>query len=728
MNETKYPASFRSKQHLIVSYDVFVNEQKHRLKMLYPFLSSDQIHGKLRSMWKNMNSKDRENYCKVASTPDKSLKGSRKQPLTFRSEKPQPDIIGCKAKRLRCHVESSVNQQDDTPFSKMEQCKIAAQCESYTNDFIPSNSFHKSSTDVKVSPRTVDVFCREESDNCTPAKQKYTKNYIKARHRPDCDLRLVPDVIDNTPSTKSGILKNKTQNAEALDNTQKRLSVSFSGNDLDEDLAIQPKVSSDGETYLDSDDDHDAVLLTKQNEEDEEEKDCENGTSSPPETKCSNVTPEKRTKRRSNHTQKKRKGSQSTCEEEKRECDIYNFEDIDKYEMFIETADMKKNYSKPEKILKRSSFEKDIQNMSKKIKGQNDINPMFKSPLENPMQNRHKQKGTLKERSDIKQVDSKSKRVSSLETPVLDLQITNKEESETTPLMDEGLQKLTLQEASRAPNKKKSSHYKAKSDSQANRHEDMKEKVTKSWMRTRSPFWSKAEGAQIGEKGDAKIKKTDHSEISGKCKKFINISAHKDSSYVISNSQKREPKTVHTVESDGELMNFDDDVDFDDFNTYESDLRRPYFRGFPSNNSIYSTIIRHSGLNIDSPLSINESGDSIAESFEVDAGESNNECGRNDALETALAKLRRMATLNNSPEVSSQSADSSPKLLSPALSGISKLKNHSLVNQDDLCNMFREVTPEGKKLRPKSGRRLVASAKVQSNSNFKDLFNSDEIF
>ncbi|KAK3605422.1 hypothetical protein CHS0354_007503 [Potamilus streckersoni] len=449
--------------------------------------------------------------------------------------------------------------------------------------------------------------------------------------------------------------------------------------------------------------------------------------------------------------------------------------------MFIETASMKKNtnHYKTEKCLKRSGFKRDMENVSKKIRGQNDINPKFKSPLENQMQSRHKQKGTLEERSDKIQVDSMSKRVSTLETPALDLQITNKEESETTPLMDEGLQKLTLQEASRAPNKRKSSNYKANSDSQANRYEDMKERVTKSLMRKRSSSVSKAEVAQIGEKGDARIKETDDSAISGKCKKFINSSAHKESSYAISKSQVKDAKTACEMKLDGDLMNSDDDADFEDFNTYDSALCSPYFREFPSNSSMFGTIIRHSGYEIDSPLLVDESGDKITEPVEVEVGLSNKQCERNDALENAIARLRRMVTLNNNPEVSSLSVDSSPKLQSPALSGISELsslssesnlsskmqdsshdqieqqvtngkittetqrpletpceasfqdvhlRNHILVNQDDLCTMFREVTPEGKKSRLKGGRRLVASSKVQSNSNFKDLFNSDEIF
>ncbi|XP_060073321.1 uncharacterized protein LOC132553126 [Ylistrum balloti] len=108
------------------------------------------------------------------------------------------------------------------------------------------------------------------------------------------------------------------------------------------------------------------------------------------------------------------------------------------------------------------------------------------------------------------------------------------------------------------------------------------------------------------------------------------------------------------------------------------------------------------------------------------------------ALVQALLKMKQTVGDDNLDE------RSSPKLLSPALSGISQLSSvssdSSATNSQStvpmsidkgatqgLCEMFGDMTPPDKQ-KPQHSRRMLASSHKESSSNFAQLFRTKDIF
>lgn len=140
--------------------------------------------------------------------------------------------------------------------------------------------------------------------------------------------------------------------------------------------------------------------------------------------------------------------------------------------------------------------------------------------------------------------------------------------------------------------------------------------------------------------------------------------------------------------------------------------------------------------------------------LEEDSDHESAAVGQSDASKALVQALRKMKqTMADDGEVSDER--SSPKLLSPALSGISQMSSassdiDSSTNNSQssrgkgqnvqisvstgkavtpsLCEMFGNMTPPEKRRTSQHTRRLLASSNRESTSNFSQLFKSHDIF
>ncbi|KAK6172804.1 hypothetical protein SNE40_016390 [Patella caerulea] len=209
--------------------------------------------------------------------------------------------------------------------------------------------------------------------------------------------------------------------------------------------------------------------------------------------------------------------------------------------------------------------------------------------------------------------------------------------------------------------------------------------------------------------------------------------------HVINDIQDEDMNINEHIDEEGEDININEHIDEDmnsneDMNIHELDTLSSKFK-MPS-------FLQPETLS----SSYNDGDDSVP---------GNNMTG-NTTLEKVLLKLRQIGS-QSSPEIPADEEEGeSPRLLSPTLSGVSEFsslseaefKNVALKNKTDgemvkpvkkvkansarkrktvVMDMFQEITPPDKKHTAKQ-RRLAASNKSSSASNFGILFHEEDIF
>lgn len=163
-----------------ISYQTFLQEQKVKLKLRYPFLTKDQINKKAKDLWSHMGVNEKQLYTKTVlkkSPPPPTSKSASKTPVTKPRQK-----------------KKQVSKKRWQGFRNLENEFEAG----YENDFMSDSSRNTLSktVDEDLSWLTVE----NESDIST----KNTKTFHKSR----CQVnQKVPEIMQNTPHTPQGILK-----------------------------------------------------------------------------------------------------------------------------------------------------------------------------------------------------------------------------------------------------------------------------------------------------------------------------------------------------------------------------------------------------------------------------------------------------------------------------------------------------------------------------------------
>ena len=123
----------------VVSFKCFETREKCRLQLAYPFLSPEQIKGKIRDRWNKLSDEEKQNYTtyKLDKTPKKkSETGSSKKSASAKKKRKALFKIGspkAKEKKLDiCDTPEYVNTQKLKDFRSLH-----SKC--YENDFSESS-------------------------------------------------------------------------------------------------------------------------------------------------------------------------------------------------------------------------------------------------------------------------------------------------------------------------------------------------------------------------------------------------------------------------------------------------------------------------------------------------------------------------------------------------------------------------------------------------------------
>lgn len=161
-----------------ISFKMFQQKETIHMKSLYPFLTKTQINSKVRQLWKNMSGADKKNFNKVVltKTPTKSLN------IAKQIRKKENNAGKDMTRKNKCSIWTDFKQENepkryDGNFSSPELIvKKDRSCPSW---LMPS-----------------------------PSAPVVTKDFSKTRF----ESVIAPEVIDKTPGTQHGILKQTTNN------------------------------------------------------------------------------------------------------------------------------------------------------------------------------------------------------------------------------------------------------------------------------------------------------------------------------------------------------------------------------------------------------------------------------------------------------------------------------------------------------------------------------------